>query len=121
MTALRILVIEDEAIIAMLLVDVLEGMGHVVCATAATEESAIAAAVRHRPDLMIVDARLAAGSGVSAVEKILRVMPIPHVFMSGDVATLRESKPDAEVVEKPFRDSDLARAMQRALAVTINP
>src|ERR1700719_4544619 len=58
MKALRVLVIEDDALIAMLLSELLAGMGHDVCATAATEADAVTAATRHRPDLMIVDARL---------------------------------------------------------------
>ncbi len=58
MTALRVLVVEDEAIIAMLFADLLVAMGHEVCAIEATEAGAVAAAVRCRPDLMIVDAHL---------------------------------------------------------------
>jgi CheY-like chemotaxis protein len=43
----------------------------------------VAAAERHRPDLMIVDLKLAVGTGIAAVERITRAGPIPHVFMSG--------------------------------------
>ena len=115
--ALRILVVEDDVIIAMLMAEVLQGMGHVVCATAYSEADGVAAALRHRPDMMIVDSRLGQGSGVTAVEQILRVSPIPHVFVSGDIAGVHARRPDAVVVEKPFRDADLARAIQRALAI----
>src|SRR3954462_9634135 len=62
MKALRVLVVEDDALIAMLLTELLAGMGHDVCATAATEAEAVIAATRYRPDLMIVDAGLASGS-----------------------------------------------------------
>jgi DNA-binding response OmpR family regulator len=64
-----VLVVEDNAIIGMLLAEVLAGMGHDVCAIEATESDAATAAVRCRPDLMIVDVQLGDGSGVSAVEK----------------------------------------------------
>src|SRR3954454_11694704 len=84
MKALRVLVIEDDALIAMLLTEMLAGMGHDVCATAATEAEAVIAATRYGPDLMIVDAGLGRGSGVSAVEEILRAGPLAHVFISGD-------------------------------------
>ena len=70
MKALRVLVIEDDALIALLLSELLAGMGHDVCATATTEAEAVSAATRCNPDLMIVDARLGQGSGVSAVEEI---------------------------------------------------
>ena len=115
MAALRILLVEDEAIIAMLLAEVLEGMGYEVCAIEATEEDAVAAAFRCRPDLMVVDVRLGDGSGVSAVEKILRAGPVPHVFVSGDPSKVQALRPDAVVMQKPFREADLALAIQRAL------
>ena len=116
MKALRVLVVEDDALIAMLLAELLAGMGHDVCATAATEAEAVSAASRYGPDLMIVDAGLGRGSGVSAVEEILRVKPVPHVFISGDVDRVRVRKPDAVVVRKPFREAELARAIDLVLA-----
>ena len=121
MAALRVLLVEDEPVIAMLLAEVLDGMGYEVCAIEATEADAVAAAVRCRPDLMIVDARLGAGSGVSAVEEILRAGPIPHVFVSGDSSSVQALRPDAVVMQKPFREADLARAIQRALGAAPAP
>jgi CheY-like chemotaxis protein len=115
MKALRVLVIEDDALIAMMLSELLAGMGHDVCATAASEAEAVSAATRYNPDLMIVDARLGRGSGVSAVEEILRAGPLAHLFISGDAETVRVRKPDAVVVRKPFREVDLARAIDMAL------
>ena len=116
MKALRVLVIEDDSLIAMLLAELLTGMGHDVCATAATEAEAVSAATSHRPDLMIVDAGLGRGSGVSAVEEILRAGPVAHVFVSGDAGSVRTRRPDAVVVRKPFREAELARAIDLALA-----
>lgn len=116
MKPLRVLVIEDDALIAMLLAEVLKGMGHDVCATAATETEAVIAAARHSPDLMIVDAGLGRGSGVAAVEEILRAGPIAHLFLSGDAGRVQTLKPDAVVVRKPFRQAELARAIDAALA-----
>jgi CheY-like chemotaxis protein len=119
MKALRVLVIEDDALIAMLLSELLAGMGHDVCATAATEADAVIAATRHRPDLMIVDARLGGGSGVSAVEEILRAGPVAHLFISGDAEKVQTRQPDAVVVRKPFREAELARAIDTALAAAL--
>ena len=115
MKALRVLVVEDEMLIGMLLADTLVAMGHDVCAVEATEAGAVAAAARCNPDLMIVDARLCQGSGVSAVEEILRTGWIPHVFVSGETTTIQALRPGAIVIQKPFRDIDLNRAIQRAL------
>lgn len=116
MQTLRVLVVEDDGLIAMLLAELLTGMGHEVCATAATEAEAVSAAARCRPDLMIVDAGLGHGSGVAAVEQILRAGPIAHMFISGDAGRVKTRKPDAVVVRKPFRQAELVRAIDIALA-----
>ena len=116
MKALRVLVIEDDALIAMLLSELLAGMGHDVCATAGTEAEAVSAATRYDPNLMIVDARLGRGSGVSAVEEILRAGAVAHVFVSGDAESAWRRRPDAIVIRKPFRETELARAIDMALA-----
>jgi DNA-binding response OmpR family regulator len=115
MKALRILVVDDDAMIALLLADMCVGMGHDVCAIEATEADAVAAALRCRPDLMIVDERLADGSGISAVEEILRTGFVPHVFISGDASTVEALKPGAAVLLKPFVESDLVGAIHLAL------
>ena len=120
MKSLRVLVIEDNALIAMLLSEMLTGMGHFVCATAATESEAVVAAAHYGPDLMIVDAGLGQGSGVSAVEEILRAGPVAHLFISGDAEKVQTRQPGAVVVRKPFRKAELARAIDMALAAA-NP
>jgi CheY-like chemotaxis protein len=114
--ALRILVVEDNALIGILYADLLAEMGHIVCAIAATEAEAVAEAAQCKPDLMIVDALLNKGSGVAAVDKILRNEFVPHVFISGNAASVRALRPGAIVLQKPFRDPELGNAIQRALA-----
>jgi CheY-like chemotaxis protein len=118
--ALRVLVVEDNAIIGMLYAELLAEMGHAVCAIEATETDAVTAAGHYKPDLMIVDAALDEGSGVSAVEEILRTGFVPHVFVSGNAAAVQALRPGAIVIQKPFQDPDLARAIQRALAATLS-
>ena len=115
MKPLRILIVEDDAMIAMLLADMFAAMGHDICAIEATEAGAVAAALQCRPDLMIVDVRLGDESGISAVEEILRTGFVPHVFISGDILTIQALKPDAVAIQKPFDEFDLVRAIRRAL------
>lgn len=115
MIGLRVLVMEDDAVLAALLMDVLADMGHEVCAVEATESGAVAAAMRCRPDLLIVDARLAKGTGMSAVTQILRAAFVPHLFVSGDVLAVLALRPGAVVIQKPFRERDLVQAIQRAM------
>ena len=75
----------------------------------------------HQPDLMIVDARLGRGSGIVAVEEILRARPVAHFFLSGDAEGVRMLRPGAVVVRKPFRRAELARAIDLAVAAVAVP
>jgi DNA-binding response OmpR family regulator len=110
MTALSVLVVEDDAMIGMLLAEMLGEMGYDVCAIAATEEDAVADAARCNPGLMIVDEQLLEGSGLSAVERIHRTRRVPCVFISG--APTYPRRPGATVLQKPFLEEDLVRAIQ---------
>lgn len=115
MKAPRVLVVEDDAMIGVLLGEMLEGMGYDVCGIEATEADAVTAAARCRPDLMIVDVQLGDGSGVSAIDTIHRSGPVPHVFVSGDIAKIRALRPGSIAIQKPYRESELALVIQRAL------
>ena len=121
MKALRIMLVEDEAILALLFAEALTSMGHDVCSIEATEGGAVTAAARYLPDLMIVDVRLGLGSGVSAVAEILRFRFVPHVFVSGDTTEVHALRPDAVTLQKPFFSSDLVRAIRRALSAGPSP
>ncbi len=115
MNALRILVVEDDAVIGMMLAEMLEEMGHDVCAIESTEADAVSAADRCKPDLMIVDVLLGDGNGVSAVTEILRAGPVPHLFVSADISRLRALRPSAVAIQKPYREPELTRAIHLAL------
>lgn len=101
--------------IGELLADMLRDMGHDVCALETTEHDAVAAAARCKPGLMIVDAQLSDGSGLSAVETILRTGFVPHLFMSGNIAKVTAQRPAAIVLEKPFQEAAFTNAIKRAL------
>jgi CheY-like chemotaxis protein len=115
MKQLRILVVDDDALIAEMLAETLVGMGYDVRAIEGTERDTVASALRCKPDLMIVDMCLGDGSGVAAVEQIHRNGPIPHIFVSADTKSLRALNSAAVVLQKPYREADLARAIQRTL------
>lgn len=118
MKPMSVLVVEDDAFIAMLLVQILEAMGFTVCAIEATESAAIRSALSFKPGLMIVDSSLREGSGVIAVSKICSVHFIPHVFVSGDPEGVLAERPNSIVLQKPFRERDLAAAIERASEAT---
>lgn len=105
--------------IGMLLAEMLGEMGYEVCAIAATEEAAVADAARCQPGLMIVDEQLLEGSGLSAVNRILKARPVPCVFMSG--APTHPKRPGATVLQKPFLEEDLVRAIQHVVGNADQP
>jgi two-component system, response regulator PdtaR len=113
--AMRVLVVEDDVIIGILLAEMLAGMGYDVCAIESTEADAVRAAAQYKPDMMIVDVGLGDGSGVSAVETIYRTGPVPHVFVCGDVSKVQALRPSSIFMQKPYREADLARVIQQAL------
>jgi len=112
---LRIIIVEDNGIIAMDLADLLIAMGHDVCAIACSENDAVQAADSHQPDLMIVDGSLSEGDGVSAMQRILKHADIPHLYITGNARTLTDRVPGAVVVSKPFIMTELTQAIGRAL------
>src|SRR5580704_2213311 len=113
MNALRTLIVEDDAMIAGLLAETLEGLGHAVCAVETNVAKAVAAASHWRPDLMIVDVGLGEANGLLAVKEILRSRFTPHVFVTSYAARGMPLDPDTILIQKPFRVSDLEQAIQR--------
>ena len=111
---LGIVIVEDDALIAMDLADLLIGMGHDVRAIVQTESEAVAAAMRCQPDLMIVDGQLAEGSGTEAMRQILASGFVAHFYITGDPLRITGLAPDAVVVAKPFTLNDLASGIARA-------
>lgn len=105
--------------IGLLLAEMLEEMGFAVCAVVATEDDAVAEAARCEPGLMIVDEHLRDGDGPSAVERILRVRPVPCVFISGEPSYF--SKPKPNELQKPFLEQDLVRAIRSVLPGSVAP
>ena len=116
MKALRALVVENDPIIGELLAETLDGLGHTVCAIERNLADAVAAASHWRPDLMIVDVGLGEAGGIAAVKEILRSGFVPHVFVAGDSLRGVPLAPETVLIQKPFRVSDLERAIGRALS-----
>lgn len=122
---LAIVIVEDDVLIAMDLADLLIGMGHDVRAVARTEAEAVAAAVTHRPDLMIVDGHLGQGSGVSAMRRILAQRFVPHIYVTADSLGIDGLPADAIIVGKPFNlpglMGSIASARRAAPVPTVPP
>ena len=114
MKPVRILIAEDDALIAMILEELLDAMGHEVCAVVSDQAEVVAAAAQHAPDMMIVDERLREGSGFAAVVEVLKTGFVPHIFATGDCYRVLAHTPDAIVLQKPYTAQALSCAIERA-------
>ncbi|MBB6250520.1 response regulator [Nitrospirillum iridis] len=113
----RIVIVEDEALIALGLEQILLQQGHEVCAVAACVDEAVAAVDRHRPDLVLMDVMLRGGDdGVDAAERIWTRFGVRSLFTSAvDAGTLRRRAPSVSLgfITKPYRPEDFQRSLER--------
>jgi CheY-like chemotaxis protein len=116
--ATRVLIIEDEPIIALDIQDLVERCGHVVVGVAASESEAVAVAAAEQPGLVLADIHLGAGGdGVSAVSRILEVVNCQVIFVTAHperLLTGAATEP-AFVITKPFEPTMLAVATYQAV------
>lgn len=107
---LRILLVEDEPIIAMTAEDMLEAIGCPVVATAATVEEAMAASGRDGFDVAILDINLN-GETSLPVADALKAAGRPFIFTTGYGSGGCGGHGDVPLVAKPYRLGDLERAL----------
>lgn len=115
----RILIVEDEALIAWNLQSLVEGYGYAVCGAAATGTRAIRLAAEERPDLILMDVRLADRiSGLEAAERILADRSVPIIFVTAfnDHDTARRvAALGAQCLSKPVAAPMLRALLDRTL------
>ncbi len=120
MGATRIMVVEDEQIIALNIAAKLQSMGYEVPALLVTGEEAVLEAAQILPDLVLMDVNLAGEmDGIEAAAQIGRALRIPIIYLSAfvDEATVERAKatgPAAYLV-KPFKDRELQNAIEIGL------
>lgn len=115
----RVMVIEDEAIIAMDITAIVESMGHSVTGVARTHREAVALAQSQVPDLILADIHLAdASSGIAAVNEILsRFADIPVIFVTAfPERLLTGARPEpAFLINKPYTEEQVRSAVSQAM------
>jgi CheY-like chemotaxis protein len=113
----RVLVVEDEMMIAMLVEDMLADLGCSVVGPAHGLEAALRLVDNEVGlDAALLDVNLG-GQPVFAVADALRARGVPAIFSTGyGEAGLREVDAGSPVLQKPFRAGDLARALTEALS-----
>ncbi|MBK6777943.1 MAG: response regulator [Flavobacteriales bacterium] len=121
MAQVRILILEDEPLIALDLRAHLEELGYEVSGACDNALDAMAEIVERKPDLLLLDINLGDGAdGVQLAEKVKAKHRIPFIFVTShsDKATLERVKPlrPAGFIIKPFDENDLRTQIELALA-----
>lgn len=115
MTPLRVMVVEDERVVAMELERVLERMGCVVCASVASGQAALEASESCELDLVFMDITIeGAMDGIETSLRLRQRRNIPVVFCSSYSRTLRhraESTDAAGYLQKPLDHDALAAVL----------
>ncbi len=117
-TATRVLIIEDEPIIAMDLESIVNDLGHEVTGVAVTRDEAVALAKSIKPGLVLADIQLAdASSGIDAVKDILAEFSVPVIFITAfPERLLTGERPEPTfLITKPFQRSTVKAAIAQAL------
>jgi CheY-like chemotaxis protein len=116
--ATDVLIIEDEALIALDLEALVDNLGHKVVGVARTRAEAAAVVRKHRPGLILADIQLADGSsGLDAVNDLLNMFEVPVIFITAfPERYLTGARPEpAFLVSKPYRPATLSALVSQAL------
>ena len=119
MAKARILIVEDEAIVAADIKGTLKGLGYDVSAIAFSGEEALRKTEELHPDVVLMDIVLRGQmDGIEAAQKIYERFGIPSIFMTGYseelVEQLTTGKPFLSVI-KPFEEEELHTVILKAL------
>jgi CheY-like chemotaxis protein len=116
--ATNVLIIEDEALIALDLEGLVENLGHRVIGVARTRSQAIQMAQKERPGLVLADIQLADGSsGLDAVNDLLNSFEVPVIFITAyPERFLTGERPEpAFLVSKPYQPATVSALVSQAL------
>lgn len=117
--SLNLLIIEDEALVAMLVEDALTLHGHRIIGIADTVDQAIRLAEADRPDLVLCDVKLADGDSGLTAAQLLAGRGIPCVFLSGNCPEQGGHPLVIGCIAKPFRAGSLGAAVRAAHQVAL--
>ncbi|WP_371156808.1 response regulator [Jannaschia sp. 2305UL9-9] len=115
----RILIIEDEPVIAMDLENLVSDLGHQVTGIARTRDEAVNLGGQDRPDLILADIRLAdSSSGIDAVNDLLSQFgELPVIFITAyPERLLTGDRPEpAFLIAKPYKEDQVRSAVSQAM------
>lgn len=113
-----VLIVEDEALVALYLEDTLDSLGYQCCGVADCAEEAVSLASQARPTLALVDVGLRGSRDGIAVASDLAELGVAVVFLTGSSDSDTRSRAEAVrprgILSKPCSESDIARALKSA-------
>jgi CheY-like chemotaxis protein len=120
--ATDVLIIEDQALVALDFGDLVTRMGHRVIGIAASHRDAVRLARKKPPGLVLADLKLADGSsGLDAVNEMLGSFAVPVIFVTGYPEKLRDAQPRAShLLAKPIDPAALEAIITQALFFSEN-
>ena len=108
----RVLIVEDEHLIQLMLAEMITEIGYEVAGTAANLQEAKESAASLDVDLAVLDVNLA-GEKVFAVADTLRARDVPFCFVTGyGIAGVPQRYRVNPIIQKPFQETDLARVLR---------
>ena len=115
---LRVLIVEDEILIALELESLLQDSGHDVVGIAASSEEALSLGGECRPDLAFVDIHLADGpTGVEVARRLAREQGIMVLFMTANAKRIPDDFAEAHgVIGKPYTERGVQQALDYVIA-----
>jgi len=120
MDKLRILIAEDEHLMAFGLQLQLKAIGHKVVGAAKDGEEAIKMAEKHRPDLVLMDIKMPKKDGLEVTKELMRKYPVPIIILAKYSDKTSIEKADAAgamaYLLKPVIDANLKPAIQVAVS-----
>ena len=108
---LRLLVIEDEALVALEIESILRDVGYEIVGIADSLDGALAIASGTRPDLALVDMHLAEGQSGLTLAAALKARGTPTLFVTGNCPAEAGAGLAIGCLHKPFSDRSLAGAV----------
>jgi len=114
----RVLIIEDEPLIALDIQTLVEQLGHDVTTIARTHTEAVRGALKSRPGLILADIQLADGSsGLDAVNEILGIQEVPVIFITAfpERFLTGQAPEPAFLITKPFSADSVKAVISQAL------
>ena len=118
--SLRVLIVEDEFFISLHTKGLLQALGHVVVAVAVSADQAVSLAGREKPDVVLMDIRLAGSrDGIDAAEDIRRQFGIGSIFVTANTDPHTRQRAEAirplGILEKPLTEQRLRLGLARII------